>query len=57
MDAESVNVDEIEDYLSSSEKDTSRQLLPYSENVSEEWMINSFSVAKAYIISTITLNN
>ena len=47
-DAESVNVDDIQHHLSSSEKQTLRQLLPHSETLSEEWMINSFSVAKSF---------
>ena len=52
-DAESVQVQRLLEYLSSSEKDSLRQMLPHSESLSEEWMINCYSVAKVFIASTI----
>ncbi len=48
-----MQVDDVEDYLSSNQKETLRQLLPHSEILSEEWMVNAFSVAKVFISSVV----
>ena len=48
-DEATVSVEELPELLSEVQQSTLRDLIPYQDQLSDDWMIHSFSVAKLFV--------
>lgn len=48
-DEATVSVEELPELLSEVQRSTLRDLIPHQDQLTDDWMINSFSVAKLFV--------